>query len=62
MGSTDSLKQGSFSHGLVLYKSEEAGLSYRKIIKDVKKNIINIMIIPIHANYIKKSVGYHYII
>jgi hypothetical protein len=47
---------------LCFYELEEVGLSYLKLIGDVKKNIINIIIIIDHVYYIKKSICYPCII
>ena len=58
MGSAGSLKQGRIPLVFCSYEFGKAGLSYLKIKEDVKKNIINIIIINGDLNYLKDSIGY----
>jgi hypothetical protein len=43
---------------LCFYELDEVGLSYRKANEDVKKNIINIMIIYARSDYLINLMGY----
>ena len=57
MGSTCGLKQRGLSL-LCFYERDKAELSYLKSMRDVKKNIINIIIIIKLINYYCKSISY----